>query len=576
MAGIQISGLLSNSAFDWKSVVDQLVAVDSIPIQNLNKEKDTNTQKVAALDQLRTAMFDLKDSLQTMRSGGIFSSRSVTADVATTWKSTSSTGAALGSYKFAVQQLATKAQTAGAANIGQGISATDNVSALTLANLATATAPTAGTLTVNGKQITIALTDSLQSVFTSIATATGGDITATYSAATDKVTLTSASNTPIVLGAANDTSNLFSTLKLANNGTGTVSSSASLGTLKTAATLATSGLSTALTGQDASGNGSFTINGVTISYNVNTDTIGSLLSSINQSGAGVTATYDSSSDRVNIVNNNTGDTGMGLADTTGNLLAALGLTSGAGGTFTRGNNALFTVNGGPVLSSTSNTLTADVHGIAGLSVTVNTATTQTLQVESDTQTMQGAIQAFVDKFNAFQNLVETSTKITTTSGKVSTSILSDNREAQGWADRLQAFAFESVSGLTGTVQRLDHLGIDFNSTTGQLAVKNPGKLASALADHPDDVEKFFLTNTTGFVAKMYGFLTTTIAADGTQQSSLNSANKSLDDQIQTLQRRLDNERELLTNAFIKMTEAQSAAQNQNQYLANTFFKNNSN
>ncbi|MBI2517600.1 MAG: flagellar filament capping protein FliD [Opitutae bacterium] len=576
MAGIQISGLLSNSAFDWKSVVDQLIAVDGIPIQNLNKEKDTNTQKVAALDQLRTAMFDLKDSLQTLRSNSVFSARSVSADVATTWKSTSSTGAALGSYKFAVQQLATKAQTTGTANIGQGISATDDVSGLTLSNLATATAATAGTLTVNGQQITIALTDSLQSVFTAISTATGGDITATYSAATDKVTLTSASNTPIVLGAANDTSNFFSVLKLANNGTGTVASSASLGTLKTAATLASSGLATALTGQDGSGNGSFTINGVSISYNVNTDTIGSLLSTINQAGAGVTATYDSSSDRVNIVNNSTGDTGMGLADTTGNLLAALGVTSGAGGTFTRGNNALFTVNGGPTLASMSNTLTADVHGITGLSVTVNTQTTQTLQVESDSQTMQGAIQTFVDKFNAFQSLVETSTKITTTSGKVSTSILSDNREVQGWAGSLQTFAFEEVFGLTGTVKRLDHLGIDFNSTTGQLTVKDAGKLASALADHPDDVEKFFLTNTTGFVAKMYGFLTTTIAADGSQQSNLNSANNSLDDQIATLQRRLDNERELLTNAFIKMTEAQSAAQSQNQYLTNTFFKNNSN
>jgi flagellar hook-associated protein 2 len=577
MPGIQISGLLANAPFDWKEVVDQLIEVSGIPIQNLNKEKDANTAKVTALEQLRTAATELKDSLQNLRAGEIFSARTVTTDTTNnTWKSSSSTGAALGSYKFAVQQLATQAQTTGAANIGQGISATNDVSGVTLSNLSTATAVTAGTFTINGQQVTIALTDSLQDVFNRLSTATGGDVTATYSAATDRVTLTSASSTPIVLGAANDTTNFLSVLKLANNGTGTISSSANLGTLKTAATLASAGFVTALTGQDASGNGSFTLNGVSISYNINTDTLGSLLSTINQSSAGVTASFDSATDRVVIVNKSTGDVGQGLTDTTGNLLAALGLTSGAGAAFTRGKNALFTVNDGPVLSSTSNTLTADVHGISGLSVTVNTQTTQTLQVGSDTDIQQNAIQDFLDKFNAFQQLVEDDTKITTTGGEVTTSILSGNREVENWSERLQTYAFEAVSGITGTVQRLDHLGIDFNSTTGQLSIKDSGKLLTALSDRPDDVGNFFLTATTGFVAKLYDHLVNVIAADGSQQSSLTNANKALDDQIATLQQRLDNERETLTAAFIRTTQAQSLAQSQGQFLTNTFFRNNNN
>jgi flagellar hook-associated protein 2 len=571
MAGIQISNLLSNSAFDWKSVVDQLIAADSAPITALQKEQTTNTRKITALDGLKTALIDLQDSLQSIRSSDLFSARTVSTDTAnTTWKSSSAKGAPVGTYTFAVSQLATKAQISGVADIGSGLNATNDVSGLTLANLNTATAVTAGTFTVNGAQVTIDTTDSLQGVFDKISTATGGDVTGSYDSTTDRITLTGASGS-VVLGAANDTSNFLRVMKLTNNGTGTVTSSAKLGTVKQAATLDSAGLKTAL----SSSTGSFTINGVSISYDATADTLGTLLSRINQSGAGVTASYDSVNDRVLLVNNSTGDIGLGLSDTTGNMLAALGLTSAAGGTFTRGLNAEFTVNGGPTLTSMSNTLDDSVHGITGLNVTVNTATTQTLQVESDTNTMSAAIQDFIDKFNAVQTNIETNTKITITGGTVTTSILSDNREVQDWASKLQNMAFSSVTGVTGSIQRLNNLGIDFNSTTGQLTVKDTGKLASALSEKPDDVQSFFLTANTGFVGQMYGYLTSLISADGTQQSNLTKANSDLDTQIATLQSRLDKEREQLTNAFIAMQDAQSKANSQQTYLTNTFFKNNS-
>ena len=115
MSGIQISGLLANSAFDWKSIVDQLIAADSIPVTTLTKEQDTNTQKIAALDTLKTSLTDLQDSVQSMRAGDVFSARTVSSNVAnTTWKSSSVTGAAVGSYTIAVQQLAAAAKLQGA------------------------------------------------------------------------------------------------------------------------------------------------------------------------------------------------------------------------------------------------------------------------------------------------------------------------------------------------------------------------------------------------------------------------------------------------------------------------------
>lgn len=574
MAGIQISGLVANSAFDWKSVVDQLIAADSTPITTLQTQQSKNNDKSTALGTLQGALIDLQNSLQNLRAGNVFSKRTVSSDTAnTTWTSSSSDGAPLGTYTFAVQKLATAAKITGAADIGVGLSPTNVVTGVTVANLSTAVPVTAGVFTVDGQQVSIATTDSLQDVFDKISTATGGDVTAGYDPTSDGITLTSASGN-VVLGAANDTSNFLTVMKLVNNGTPAVSSSARLGTLKTAATLDNAGLATALTGLDASGNGSFKINGVSISYNSGTFSLASLISTINQAGAGVTAAYDSANDRVTLTNSSTGDVGIGLSDTTGNLLAALGLT-GTGAAFARGQNAQFTVNNGPLLTSTSNTLDDSVTGISGLSVTVNSLTTQTVAVGSDTSTMQGAIEDFVTKFNAVQSFISTNTKITSSGTNVTTSVLSDNREVQAWASQLQSLAFGALTGVTGSVTNLDNMGIGFTGTTGQLSVLDPDKLAATLADHPDDVQKFFNTANTGFVSKMFGYLTNIVANDSSQQSDLSKANSDIDTQIATLQTRLDSERTQLTNAFIAMEDAQSQANSQSTYLTNTFFKSSS-
>ena len=301
-------------------MVDQLIAVDSAPITRLNAQKSQNADKVTALANLRTALTDLQDSLQAIRADDPFSARSVSSDVSgTTWKSNSASGAAIGSYQIAVSQLATATKRQGAADIGSGLAATDDVTGLTIANLNTATAITAGTFTVNGQAITVALTDSLQDVFDRINTATGGEVTATYDSATDRLKLVGATG-EVVLGASNDTSNFLAVAKLVNNGTDTINSGGRLGTVKLSSPLASAGLKTPITAVDGSGNGTFSINGVSIAYNVNTDSLSALITRINKSTAGVTAAYDSTQDRLVLTNATTGDTGMTVTDVTDGVL----------------------------------------------------------------------------------------------------------------------------------------------------------------------------------------------------------------------------------------------------------------
>ena len=101
-----------------------------------------------------------------------------------------------------------------------------------------------------------------------------------------------------------------------------------------------------MTGQDSSGAGSFTINGVSIAYNAKTDSLSTVLNHINTSAAGVNAdTQMRGNNRILLTNTSTGNTGIGVSDVSGNLAAALGLTSGASTNF--GQNATFSVNGGP-------------------------------------------------------------------------------------------------------------------------------------------------------------------------------------------------------------------------------------
>jgi len=558
---LQVAGLASN--FDWKSFTDQIMALEHAPADRLATEKATNTQKSNMFEILGNKLGSLQKAVLALKADGVFGKRSASSTTASsTWAPSVAASTTPGSYKIAVSQLATSARQTGASDVGAALNpASDDVTGLTVATLPIGSSITAGTFTVNGQKVSVALTDSLDTVFSAISTATGGDVTASYDHTTDKISFESATGT-VTLGAANDTSNILRALKLANNGTDTVTSSARLGSVKTSATLANANLGTAFS---ATGASSFKINGVSIAYNVTTDTVASVLKRITDSTAGVTATYDAANDRFSLTNTGTGDLGIGVSDDTGGLLASLGLTTGA--TFSRGKNAEFTVDGGPTLWSASNTLDSASHGIAGLSVKVDSETTQTIDVAVDSDSMQSKIQAFIDKFNDVQDYLETSTKVTSDGkGKVTAALLSNNREIQAWSRSLRTLAFGTIAG-SGTVKRMEDLGIDFTTGTSKLEIKDAAKLTSVLTGKSADVEAFFHTDSTGFAAKLDSFVTSISAQNDEAQTRITKTNASLDDQIAAIERRLEQQRAVMESAFIQMETAQSKLKTQQSAIS---------
>lgn len=572
MAGLQLSGLASG--FDWVSFVDQMMELERTPITRLESEKSKNSAQATALSTLNGKLTALRSATKALDTDGLFTGRTATlTSGSSSWKTSASAATAAGSYTFNVTQRATASKLSGSADVGEGLAPTSDVSGVTLASMRTAAAVTAGTFTINGSQVAIALTDSLQDVFDKISTATSGAVTATYDPATDHLQLASAGE--IVLGAANDTSNFLAIAKLANNGTGAVESGGALGATSTSATLANAGLRAGITAVDAGGNGSFAINGVSIDYNINTDSLSTLMARINASSAGVTASFDRTSDRLVLTNKNTGDVGVSVSEDAGGLLGALGLT-GASTTLTRGDNALFTVNGGDTLSSTSNTLTADAHGITGLSITAASIGSETVNVAADAETMRSKIDAFIAAFNDVQTYIDAQTKVTTKNDTVSTSTLSNNREVQSWASALRSAAFGAVSGLDSTLQRLEHIGIDFSSTTSTLSVTDSSKLQTALSENSEKVSALFRTGSTGLAARFNGLLDTYIGVTDSggqledQTERLTASNRGIDEQIAAIERRLEQRRAQLEAAFIAMETAQSKIQQMQTQLTNAF------
>src|SRR6185369_5771987 len=102
-----------------------------------------------------------------------------------------------------------------------------------------------------------------------------------------------------------------------------------------------------------------------------------------------------------------------------------------------------------------------------------------------------AINDFITRFNDVQAYIDSKTQVTSANGKVTTSVLTSNREIQGWQRSLRSLAFSAVSGVTGTINRLENLGIDFSVSGNTLAVRDEAKLTTALNERADDVAKFF-------------------------------------------------------------------------------------
>lgn len=563
---LALSGLASN--FDWKSLVEQLSQVERTPQQRLRAEQTGINQRNNVYGAIKNQLLALQNRVNALKDPELFQTKNGVVGDSAVASVSIATSAAVGKFDVNITQLATASKQVGGANVGSALSPTNDVSALVVSQAGFSTAITAGTFSVNGRQITIGTGDTLQQVFDQISTATGGSVTASYDSTTDKIQLSSAGQ--VVLGSSTDTSNFLQVSRLSNNGTGTVTSASSVGGVRRTASLARANL-TIDPSDGGAGAGEFKINGVSIAFNASTDTINGVLDRINGSSAGVTATYDTLNDRFTLTNQSTGDMGISLEDVTGNFLTATGLLSG---TLARGQNLLYTIDGGDTLSSQSNAITEESSGIAGVTLTAAKVGTTTVSVSSDTETIRKAVDDFITEFNKTQSMIDSQTASSTDAkGKVTAGVLANDSEIADIASRLRSIANNQLSSLGTSLKGLNDLGIASNGNDNTLKIADEEVFSSALNGQLNAVRALFSDATTGLATSLDGYLENTVGDEGSlieRQDRMTKQSASIDTQIEDLERIVQANKERLTSSFLAMELASSRSNQQLAFLTQRF------
>jgi flagellar hook-associated protein 2 len=565
--GLQLTGLASG--LNWSTVISELAQAERGPETQWQQQQTNLNAQSSDYTTISAELTTLSDDITALQNSSLYSSSSVQSSNTAIATAATAAGSTLGTYSFTIGQLATAASFNGSTRVSQVISPTNNPSSVTIGTAGFTTPVTAGTFTVNGAQVTVSLTDSLQQVFDAISTATGGTVTASYDSTADKISLTSSSGN-VVLGSGADTSNFLQVAQLYNNGSSSVTSNSALGRVQMGVTMTNADLATAIT-DGGSGAGQFTINGVAINYDASTDSIHNVLSKINSSTAGVTASYDSVNDRFVLTNTTTGDVGISMKDVTGNFLAATGISSG---TLQRGQNLTYTLNGGTQqLVSQSNTIEPASSGIAGLTVTALATGTTTITSSASNTSLSSAIQQFVKDYNAVQTEITSQQAVTQgTSGTTATTIpgtLTGDQTASELAGNLRSLITAQVPGLSGTISLLSDLGIQTNSKDNSLSVDTT-TLNSALTGNLSNVQALFNDPTNGLGTKLLSYIKDTTGTNGTltnHQASLAQQSANITSQISNLETKITADSAQWTSEFQAMELADSQASQELSYLS---------
>ncbi len=585
MAGLDmsISGLASG--FDWKSVVEQLTAVERTPQTKVRTEQTTLASRRSALGQIATQLTDLQTKATALGDSSLYNRRSVSSSDTTIASVSTADGAVTGSYSINVTTLATPSSWLGAtsgiisplhtadisASAGQAgpvLSAAGWGSTLTAGTVTIGVQNSSGTVT--NATVTVATTDTLKEVLVKLDTAIGSTGGATYSSANDQVTITRPNGTNLILGSASDTSNLLSCLKLFTPASGANAvSDSKLGSLKLSGSLSSQPLVTPLTYGTTATTGAFSINGVSISYS-SSSTLASVLNSINDSTAGVQASFDSGLNRIVLKNKEAGNRGVVLAQSgSSNLLTAFGLT---GGTLSNGTDLVYSINGGATAKARSNTIKDSDSGLTGLTITASKVGTTTINSANDTGAARSAVDALVTSVNRVQSLISSLTVSNRdAAGKITAGVLAYDQTIFQLGSSLRSLLSLQLSGgPSTTIRGLADLGYSTTGYTNELSATNSASLNTALSSQLSEVQKFFSTTTTGLSERITSFVKPMVDENsGTlpqRQKGLTEQSSKLDDQLVAMERRVQSNRERLLAGFRAMEAAQAKSNSQMQFL----------
>lgn len=557
----QIGGLASG--LDSTSIIDQLMLLERRPIVSLQNRKTSLTKADSAFQSINTRLNALKSKLSDLTLAKNLSAKATTSSADSVVTATAGSGAAEGTYKVKVNQLATATTLGSSGTLAAPADGDLKLSQLKPANT---TAITTGTFTVGAAQVTIHNTDAtLDEIVAAIngTSAVSGNVTTTNpsgvtaSLVDGRIVLDVSGNTSVAIGSGADTSNFLTVAGL--------KSPALDGDLRLGARLnvtqASQKLSSANFGS-LSGTGKFSINGVEIAYDADADTLNDVLSRINASKAGVIATYNSLEDRVVLTSKTTGNTAIGLSESAPGFLAATKLV---GGTQVTGTNARITiqgVNGDNPIESATNEFKNVVPGVIFNAKEVKETEWTTLTVSADSKATIDTIKSFINEFNATVDAIE--------SARGKGQPLQNDSTLSGILSRLYRLVYEPVAGLTDGATTLSSIGIGTTTANRKHLSLNEEKFKEALASSPERVAELFNKGAAsddpeGVAGRMKAYLDEIGGKEGVfaiRKESTSRQTKYIDDQIGRYELRIEQRRKMLVGQFSAMEKAVSMMKSQ--------------
>lgn len=392
----------SNSGIDVASTVSQLMEAARQPYYQLEQKQTLDAYKKEAYNQIYTSLQDFESVVQNFELQKTLSARKVTSSNTNVATITANGDAPTVTHTLSVSQVASGVTESSTAAISSG---TDKTTMAMQFGLTTTV-----TFNVNGKDITVQPTNSINDLATQINNA-GAGVYASYDSNTDRFYMYSSgtgSSSKIDFSGSNATGLSFVTnvLKLsAYSSVDSKSGVASTGDVRTVD--AYTKFSTAFSGETLPSTVSFTIDGQTVSLDPTVDSMQSLMNKINnlQDGGGnaiANASYTNGKLTIKSASNSTPITLAATdADSLSFLNNQLQMTGITGGDNTITSSGVTSSSAIISTAAPSSTLSSFFPGLSGtfnLKLYDGTST-YTVNVDTATDTMD----SLVSKINAVKN-----------------------------------------------------------------------------------------------------------------------------------------------------------------------------
>ena len=599
MGEITFSGLASG--MDTSSWVKALVSIKQQSVTKLQKSKSTVETSSNVLSTIKSKVTTLRSSIEKFTdakfgsSFDLFSKNKVTTSKDSVVTANVTADAAKQNFDVIVNKLATA--TKATSNLGSSALINGDTK---FADLAGGKAKTGSlSLYVDGekKEINIEDADTVNDILDKIVDAGGTTRTSgSWSGGTwnpptttnnvnatvqdGKIVISGNNGKEVVLGASSDESNFVKVMGLVKNAdTGSYESSSKISSVNTSSKImeAFSGLK----------DGTFKIGNAEFTIDENT-TIKGLISKINSSeDAGVSAYWDASQSELVLTSKTEGAFNINIEKGSSNFTDMFGFTETKNGVTKLkdqqlGDYAELTINGTTLISS-SNTVTSEISGIEGLTLTLNsvskadesgTINPSTVKVEQDSDALLDAAKSFVTAYNeAISNIDDNTSYGDALYGDSALTSLRTN---------LRRTATASIDD--GTMKLLSDIGIttgkanNSTSTTGVNTLQiDEDKFKEALAKNPEAVKSLLVgdnkgTSTSGGVMNklekiVEDSLDVSTGYFDAKSKSLSSKIKSLENSITSAQSRVDAYQARLEKQFSNMEQIISSIQSSYSQLS---------